>query len=86
MPTYKITKSTCQLNMPGSVSRWPLLIESGIDDRDSAMDLAEVAASEHAARIAVPYEPCGNGAELTGFTFTTNNGTIVWYAVSTEES
>lgn len=49
----------------------------GIDTKESALILAEVACSEHADGIYVSYRPYGTD----GFTFTTSNGTVVTYAV-----
>lgn len=57
---------------------------SDIDTKESALILAEVAASEHADGIMTDYQACGNGREQTGFTFRTSNGTDVWYMVKAE--
>lgn len=55
------------------------IIETDIETMEDALILAEVAASEHADRIDVKYKESGDGFGQTGFTFTTNNGTQVWY-------
>lgn len=61
------------------------VVVGGIDTKESALILAEVAASEHADAIMTDYKPCGNlRKEQTGFTFRTSNGTDVWYVVKAE--
>lgn len=77
--TYRVVK---QAGLFYNGAPHEFIIVDGIDTKESAFVLAEVATLEHAERIDVQYEECGNGkGEHTGFYFRTNNGTLVWYQV-----
>lgn len=77
---YRVVRVT-ELGFSGNYST-DMPVVDGIETRESALVLAEVAASEHADRIDVKYAACGNlRSEHTGFTFRTNNGTQVWYVI-----